>query len=156
MTDQIKFLLDENEIPKSWYNIVADPPDPPAPVLHPGTGQPIGPDDLAPLFTIAAIMQEVSTERTIDIPAPVRNIYRQWRPSPLHRARRLEQALDTPARIYYKYEGVSPTRLATSPTPPSTKPSTAAKRGLSALPLRPAPANRVHPLPSPVQCLVWK
>lgn len=109
MTDQIKFLLDENEIPKSWYNIVADLPDPPAPVLHPGTGQPIGPDDLAPLFTMAAIMQEVSTERTIDIPAPVRNIYRQWRPSPLHRARRLEQALNTPARIYYKYEGVSPT-----------------------------------------------
>ena len=109
MTDQIKFLLDENEIPKSWYNIVADLPDPPAPVLHPGTGQPIGPDDLAPLFTMAAIMQEVSTERTIDIPEPVRNIYRQWRPSPLHRARRLEQALDTPARIYYKYEGVSPT-----------------------------------------------
>ena len=109
MTDQIKFLLDENEIPKSWYNIAADLPDPPAPVLHPGTGQPIGPDDLAPLFTMAAIMQEVSTERTIDIPEPVRNIYRQWRPSPLHRARRLEQALDTPARIYYKYEGVSPT-----------------------------------------------
>ncbi len=109
MTDQIKFLLDENEIPKSWYNIAADLPDPPAPVLHPGTGQPIGPDDLAPLFTMAAIMQEVSTERTIDIPEPVRNIYRQWRPSPLYRARRLEQALDTPARIYYKYEGVSPT-----------------------------------------------
>ena len=109
MTDQIKFLLDENEIPKSWYNIAADLPDPPAPVLHPGTGQPIGPDDLAPLFTMAAIMQEVSTERAIDIPDPVRNIYRQWRPSPLYRARRLEQALDTPARIYYKYEGVSPT-----------------------------------------------
>ena len=109
MTEQIKFLLDENDIPKSWYNIAADLPDPPAPVLHPGTGQPIGPDDLAPLFTMAAIMQEVSTERTIDIPEPVRNIYRQWRPSPLYRARRLEQALDTPARIYYKYEGVSPT-----------------------------------------------
>ena len=109
MTEQIKFLLDENDIPKSWYNIAADLPDPPAPVLHPGTGQPIGPDDLAPLFTMAAIMQEVSIERTIDIPEPVRNIYRQWRPSPLYRARRLEQALDTPARIYYKYEGVSPT-----------------------------------------------
>ena len=109
MTDQIKFLLDENDIPTSWYNIAADLPDPPAPVLHPGTGQPIGPDDLAPLFTMAAIMQEVSTERTIDIPEPVRDIYRQWRPSPLYRARRLEQALDTPARIYYKYEGVSPT-----------------------------------------------
>ena len=108
MTDSVKFILDENEIPKSWYNIVSDLPEPPAPVIHPGTGQPIGPDDLAPLFTMAAIMQEVSAERQIDIPEPVRDIYRQWRPSPLHRAYRLEAALDTPARIYYKYEGVSP------------------------------------------------
>ena len=77
-------------------------------MIHPGTGQPVGPDDLAPLFTMAAIMQEVSAERQIDIPEPVRDIYRQWRPSPLHRAYRLEAALDTPARIYYKYEGVSP------------------------------------------------
>ena len=109
MTDSVKYVLDENEIPKSWYNIVADLPEPPAPVMHPGTGQPVGPDDLAPLFTMAAIMQEVSAERQIDIPEPVRDIYRQWRPSPLYRAYRLEAALDTPARIYYKYEGVSPT-----------------------------------------------
>ena len=108
MADSVKFVLDENEIPKSWYNIVSDLPEPPAPVIHPGTGQPIGPEDLAPLFTMAAIMQEVSAERQIDIPEPVRDIYRQWRPSPLYRAYRLEAALDTPARIYYKYEGVSP------------------------------------------------
>jgi len=108
MADSVKFILDENEIPKSWYNIVSDLPEPPAPVIHPGTGQPIGPEDLAPLFTMAAIMQEVSAERQIDIPEPVRDIYRQWRPSPLYRAYRLEAALDTPARIYYKYEGVSP------------------------------------------------
>ena len=108
MVDSVKFILDENEIPKVWYNIVSDLPEPPAPVMHPGTGQPVGPDDLAPLFTMAAIMQEVSAERQIDIPEPVRDIYRQWRPSPLYRAYRLEAALDTPARIYYKYEGVSP------------------------------------------------
>ncbi len=109
MSDQVKFLLGEEDLPRSWYNIISDLPEPPAPVLHPGTGQPIGPDDLAPLFPIASIMQEVSGERAIDIPEPVRDIYRQWRPSPLYRARRLEKALDTPARIYYKYEGVSPT-----------------------------------------------
>ena len=108
MADSVKFNLDENEIPKSWYNIVSDLPEPPPPVIHPGTGQPVGPDDLAPLFTMAVIMQEVSAERQIDIPEPVRDIYRQWRPSPLYRAYRLEAALDTPARTYYKYEGVSP------------------------------------------------
>jgi len=101
-------VLGEDRIPKAWYNIVADLPTPPAPVLHPGTLQPIGPADLAPLFPMELIMQEVSAERYIDIPEPVRDIYRQWRPSPLYRARRLEKALDTPARIYYKYEGVSP------------------------------------------------
>ena len=79
MVDSVKFILDENEIPKAWYNIVSDLPEPPAPVMHPGTGQPVGPDDLAPLFTMAAIMQEVSAERQIDIPEPVRDIYRQWR-----------------------------------------------------------------------------
>jgi tryptophan synthase beta chain len=109
VSDQVKFLLNEDDIPKDWYNIVADLPEPPAPVLHPGTGKAIGPDDLAPLFPMASIMQEVSAERAIEIPTPVREIYRQWRPSPLYRARRLEKALDTPARIYYKYEGVSPT-----------------------------------------------
>jgi tryptophan synthase beta chain len=109
MSEQIKYLLDEEQLPRVWYNIQADLPQPLAPVLHPGTGQPIGPDDLAPLFPMGLIQQEVSTEREIEIPKPVREIYRQWRPSPLYRARRLEKALDTPARIYYKYEGFSPT-----------------------------------------------
>jgi tryptophan synthase beta chain len=108
MNDSVKYTLDETQIPKHWYNIAADLPKPPPAVLHPGTLQPIGPDDLAPLFPMALIMQEVSTEREIEIPEPVRDIYRQWRPSPLYRARRLEKALGTPARIYYKYEGVSP------------------------------------------------
>jgi len=103
-----KFLLSEEDIPRSWYNIAADLLHPPAPPLHPGTKQPVTPDDLAPLFPLALIMQEVSTERYIAIPEPVRDIYAQWRPTPLHRARRLEKALDTPARIYYKYEGASP------------------------------------------------
>ncbi len=105
----VKYLLAEDRMPTAWYNIQADLPVPPPPVLHPGTGQPIGPQDLAPLFPMALIMQEVSTERFIEIPEEVQAIYRQWRPTPLFRARRLEQALDTPARIYYKYEGVSPT-----------------------------------------------
>ena len=109
MTEPTKYLLDENAIPSAWYNLQADLPSPPPPVLHPGTLQPVGPDDLAPLFPMALIGQEVSTEREIAIPAPVRDAYRAWRPTPLHRARRLEQALGTPARIYYKYEGVSPT-----------------------------------------------
>jgi tryptophan synthase beta chain len=109
MTDSVKYLLSEKDLPKSWYNIAADLPTPPPPVLHPGTGKPIGPADLAPLFPMALIQQEVSTQREIEIPEPVRDIYRQWRPSPLFRARRLEKALDTPAKIYYKYEGVSPT-----------------------------------------------
>jgi tryptophan synthase beta chain len=108
MGDTIKYILDESRIPKTWYNLAADLPKPLPPVLHPGTGQPIGPGDLAPLFPMALIMQEVSTDRDIEIPEPVRDIYRQWRPSPLYRARRLEKALQTPAKIYYKYEGVSP------------------------------------------------
>jgi tryptophan synthase beta chain len=106
--DNVKFLLPEDRIPRAWYNIQADLPRPAPPVLHPGTGQPVGPDDLAPLFPMALILQEVSTEREVEIPGEVREIYRQWRPTPLYRARRLEKALDTPARIYYKYEGVSP------------------------------------------------
>ncbi len=104
---QTKFLLDESEIPSHWYNIVADLPNPPAPPLDPD-GQPIGPDALAAIFPEALIEQEVSSERWIPIPDEVREIYRLWRPSPLYRAHRLEQALGTPARIYYKYEGVSP------------------------------------------------
>lgn len=106
--DTIKYLLSEDRIPRAWYNIQADLPIPAPPVLHPGTGQPIGPGDLAPLFPMALIMQEVSQERYIEIPEEVRDVYRQWRPAPLYRARRLEKALDTPAKIYYKYEGVSP------------------------------------------------
>ena len=108
MSDRVKYVLDEDRIPTHWYNIVADLPTPPPPVLHPGTHAPVGPGDLAPLFPDALIAQEVTTEREIEIPDPVRDIYRQWRPSPLYRARRLEQALETPAHIYYKYEGVSP------------------------------------------------
>jgi len=104
----LKYLLGEDRMPTAWYNLVADLPVPPAPVLHPGTGQPIGPADLEPLFPMSIIAQEVSTERWIEIPQPVREIYRMWRPSPLYRARRLEKALDTPAKIFYKYEGVSP------------------------------------------------
>ena len=108
MSEGTKYLLGEEKIPHSWYNIVADLPSPPPPVLHPGTGKPVGPDDLSPLFPMALIGQEVSAERQIEIPKPVRDIYRMWRPTPLYRARRLEQALGTTARIFYKYEGVSP------------------------------------------------
>ncbi|MEN9491455.1 MAG: hypothetical protein RJA63_1904 [Pseudomonadota bacterium] len=108
MPDRNRYVLEEARMPSQWYNIVADLPVPPAPPLHPGTGQPIGPDDLAPLFPMAIIQQEVSTERWIDIPEPVRDVFKLWRPSPLYRARRLEQALGTPAKIYFKYEGVSP------------------------------------------------
>ncbi|HEY5434634.1 MAG TPA: TrpB-like pyridoxal phosphate-dependent enzyme [Candidatus Limnocylindrales bacterium] len=103
-----KFLLDEDRIPRAWYNIAADLRTPLPPPLHPGTGQPLGPADLAPLFPMALILQEVSTDREIEIPDPVREAYQLYRPSPLHRAFRLERALDTPAHIYYKYEGVSP------------------------------------------------
>jgi tryptophan synthase beta chain len=109
MSEQVKYILEESRLPETWYNIAADLPEPLPPVLHPGTGQPVGPDDLAPLFPMEIIMQEVSTDRLIAIPEEVRTVYRQWRPTPLYRARRLEAALDTPARIYYKYEGVSPT-----------------------------------------------
>jgi len=105
---QTKFVLDESRIPRAWYNIAADLPVPVPPPLHPGTHQPIGPDDLAPLFPMALIGQEVSTERDIEIPEPVRDAYRLYRPSPLYRAHRLERVLDTPAHIYYKYEGGSP------------------------------------------------
>lgn len=108
MSDAVKFILDEEHLPKTWYNINADLPVPLDPVLHPGTLKPIGPDDLAVIFPRAVIEQEMSVEREIEIPDPVREVYRQWRPSPLFRARRLERALQTPARIYYKYEGVSP------------------------------------------------
>lgn len=102
MTEPTKYLLDESRLPKYWYNIAADLPVPLPPVLHPGTHQPVGSADLEPLFPLALIQQEMATEREIEIPTPVREIYRLWRPSPLYRGRRLEQALGTPARIYYK------------------------------------------------------
>jgi tryptophan synthase beta chain len=117
MAERTKFMLDESRIPTQWYNIQADLPKPLPPVLHPGTGKPIGPQDLAPLFPMELIKQEVSTQRWIDIPDEVRDIYRLWRPTNLFRAYRLEKALDTPAKIFYKYEGTSP--------PGSHKPNTA-------------------------------
>jgi tryptophan synthase beta chain len=115
--DSVKYLLPEERIPRAWYNIAADLPKPPPPPLHPGTGQPIGPADLSAIFPMALIAQEVSADREIEIPEPVREVYKLWRPAPLYRARRLERVLDTPARIFYKYEGVSP--------PGSHKPNTA-------------------------------
>ena len=115
--ERTKFILDEKEMPTQWYNIQADLPEPLPPVLHPATGKPVGPDDLAPLFPMELIKQEVSTERWIDIPEEVQDIYRLWRPTTLFRAHRLEKALDTPAKIFYNYEGSSP--------PGSHKPNTA-------------------------------
>src|SRR5213593_1106863 len=105
---QTKFLLGERDIPTRWVNLLPDLPGDPLPPLNPQTGQPAGPDDLTPIFPMALIMQEVSPEPQVAIPDAVRDAYRLWRPTPLYRARRLEQALDTPARIFYKYEGVSP------------------------------------------------
>jgi len=102
------YLLDESDLPTTWYNVIPDLPSPPPPPLHPGTHEPVGPDDLAPLFPMDLIMQEVSQDSYVEIPGDVLEVYRQWRPSPLYRAHRLEKALGTPARIYYKYEGVSP------------------------------------------------
>ena len=108
MSEKTKYLLDESQMPKSWYNIQADLPKALPAVLHPGTMKPVGPDDLAPLFPMELIMQEVTTEREIEIPDPVQDVYKLWRPAPLFRAHRLEKALGTPAKIFYKYEGVSP------------------------------------------------
>ena len=108
MTGRTKYLLDESDLPTTWYNVIPDLPQPPPPPLHPATREPVGPDDLAPLFPQALIAQEVTGDRYVDIPGEVLDVYRLWRPSPLYRARRLERALGTPARIYYKYEGVSP------------------------------------------------
>jgi tryptophan synthase beta chain len=110
MSEQRKFVLQERDIPSAWYNLVSDLPNAPAPVLNPGTGQPIGPGDLAPLFPMAIIMQEVATDRYIPIPEEVLSVYKLWRPTPLYRAGNLEKALDLPAnvKIFYKYEGTSP------------------------------------------------
>jgi tryptophan synthase beta chain len=105
--DVIKIVLGEKEMPTSWYNILPDLPEPLPPVLHPGTGKPVTPDDLAPIFPMELIKQEVSTEQYIEIPEEVQRIYHTWRPTSLHRAHRLEKELDTPAKIFYKYEGTS-------------------------------------------------
>ena len=105
---QKKIFLNESEMPSHWYNIVADMPNKPLPPLHPGTKQPVGPDDLSPIFPMDLILQEVSTERFIEIPDQVQDIYKIWRPTPMMRAYGLEKLLDTPAKIYYKYEGASP------------------------------------------------
>jgi tryptophan synthase beta chain len=151
MADTVRYQLNEEQIPKDWYNIVADLPRPPDPVLHPGTLQPIGPHDLEPLFPTSLIGQEVASERWIEIPEPVREVYRQWRPSPLYRARRLERALDTPARIYYKYEGVSPAG--------SHKPNTAVAQafynmeaGVKGWRPRPGRGNGARRWPLPAPC----
>src|SRR6185312_2289783 len=104
MSDTVKYVLDESRLPTHWYNLAADLPSLPPPPLHPGTGQPIGPADLAPLFPMEVIKQEVSTERWTEIPDPVRDVYRLWRPTPLYRAHRLETSLNLPSdvRIFYK------------------------------------------------------
>ncbi len=117
VVEQTKYLLNESQLPRRWYNIRTDMPSAPQPVLHPGTGEPVGPDDLAPLFPMELIMQEVSEEPEVAIPEEILDIYTLWRPTPLYRARRLEQAVGTRSRIFYKYEGVSP--------PGSHKPNTA-------------------------------
>ena len=109
MNAPFKYLLTERDVPEFWYNLVADLPSPPPPPLDPATGEPLGPEALAPLFPMALIEQEISSERFIPVPEEVREVWKLWRPTPLYRARRLERVLDTPARIYYKYEGVSPT-----------------------------------------------
>ncbi|MBI2868554.1 MAG: TrpB-like pyridoxal phosphate-dependent enzyme [Chloroflexi bacterium] len=117
MEKRTKFVLDEKDMPTAWYNVLPDLPEPLPPVLHPGTGKPVTPNDLSRLFPMALIMQEFSPESQVEIPEEVRDIYRLWRPTTLYRAHRLEKALDTPAHIYYKYEGTSP--------PGSHKPNTA-------------------------------
>ena len=108
MSEQYKFLLSESEMPTQWYNIIPDLPNPLPPPLNPQTMEPIGPEDLAPLFPMGLILQEVSQDSFIDIPKPVLDLYKLYRPSPLFRAVRLEKALGTKSRIYYKYEGGSP------------------------------------------------
>jgi tryptophan synthase beta chain len=109
MSETARYMLDQSDLPTAWYNILADMPTPPTPVLHPGTKEPVTPDFLSALFPMPLIEQEMSSDRYVDIPDDVREIYKLWRPTPLHRARRLERALDTPAHIYFKYEGGSPT-----------------------------------------------
>jgi tryptophan synthase beta chain len=155
MGERVKFELAEEQIPTSWVNLIADlPGDPPPPPLSPATGEPVGPDDLAAIFPMALIEQEVSTEPEIAIPEEVRDIYRLWRPTPLLRALRLERELDTPAHIYYKYEGVSPAG--------SHKPNTAVPQayynreaGIRKLSTETAPGSGGRPCPLPASSSGW-
>ena len=154
MDHQVKYLLQESELPRQWYNVIPDLPSPPPPPLHPGTHEPVGPDALAPLFPMALIQQEVSPERYIEIPEPVLDVYRLWRPTPLFRARRLEKDLGTPARIYYKYEGGSPAG--------SHKPNTAVPQayynkaeGVSKLTTETGPASGAARSRSRARCTGW-
>ena len=155
MSEQIKYLMGEDRIPYAWYNIVADLPSPPPPVLHPGTGNPVGPDDLAPLFPMALIGQEVSGERHIEIPKPVRDIYRMWRPTPLYRARGLEKALGTSARIFYKYEGVSPAG-SHKPNTAVARLSTTRKQASRSSRPKPGQGSGARRSPSPARCSASK
>src|SRR4051812_7755419 len=140
MTPTTKFLLDEDAIPTHWVNLLGDLPGEPLPPLSPRTGEPAGPDDLTPIFPMALIAQEVSPEPEIAIPDPVRDAYRLWRPTPLYRARRLERALGTKARIFYKYEGVSPA----GPHKPNTPGPQAHQKAPAGVP-QPPPEDGARP-----------
>lgn len=150
---QRKFTLEEHEIPENWYNIVADMPNKPLPPLNPSTLEPIGPEALAPLFPMALIEQEVSTEKWITIPDEVRNIYSLWRPTPLYRAHGLEKALDTPAKIYYKYEGVNH-RVRINQILRFLRLTITNRKGSNALQQKPAQVNGGVHLPLPASTLV--
>lgn len=147
-------MLSEAEIPRFYYNITADMPNKPLPPLHPGTRQAITPDLLEPLFPKELILQEVSSERFIEIPAEVRKIYASWRPTPLFRATGLEKLLDTPAKIYYKYEGVSPAG-SHKPNTAVAQAFTARWKGLSALLPKLAQGSGVPHWLMPARCLAW-
>lgn len=157
MSNQTKFLLQESEMPTAWYNIQNDFETPLPPVINPGTGQPIGPQDLAPLFPMELIMQEVGVgpyaTSYVDIPEEVQEIYKLWRPTPLIRARRLEKALGTPAHIYFKYEA-SRRPARTNPTPPSRRRITTNARAPNASPPKRVLDNGAARFRSPVRCLI--
>ena len=127
-TERSTFLLDETQIPTQWYNVVPDLPSPPPPPLHPGTREPVGPDDLLPLFPMALIQQEVTRRAYVDIPGGVLDVYRLWRPSPLYRARRLEQLLDTPAQDLLQVRGRQPGRLPQAEHRRCRRPTTTTRR----------------------------
>ena len=152
--EQVKVLLEDHEIPKQWYNVVADLPAPMKPPLHPGTGQPVTPDDLAAIFPMNIIEQEASAERWIDIPDEVLQKYLLWRPSPLYRAYNFEKLLNCPVKIYYKNEGVSPAG-SHKPMPPFLWLIIIKWPALNELLPKPAPDNGAAPCPWPPRCSVW-